>query len=117
MCVKIWEGNNFDGGWEREFGVGNYVHGIDFPNDGISSLKVRPGCHVDIWDGGLFAQTSWHVSLGPGDYDNNAFLTQGATDNAASSVKVSSSVGGNLGLYVVIEHCCTLGADSKRSDF
>ena len=90
-CVKVWDGNNFDGGWKREFGVGNYLYTDNFPNDGISSLKVMSGCHADIWDDGLFAQTSWHVSLPPGDYDNTAFLAQGAADNAASSLKVSSS--------------------------
>lgn len=56
-CVYLYEGNNFDGEWERELRVaGSYDAapvGGAFPEDELSSLKV-----VLFWEAG--ALHSWH---------------------------------------------------------
>ena len=91
ICVKIFDGDNFDGGWEREFGVGDYMYGSDFPNDALSSLKVMPGCRVDLWPSG---PTGPSDSFGPGDYNKAAFVAAGGTDNEVSSMKVRKFFGG-----------------------
>ena len=85
--MKFYDGPDFDGGWEREFGPGTYKCCSHFPGDQLSSLKVMPGCHADVWQHD--PNSGWHAAFGPGSYDLAAFKAAGASDNDASSLKVT----------------------------
>ena len=89
----MYEGDNFDGSWQKEFTLaGDYEGTQDFPNDELSSLRVGPGCEVTLWQHGLGNRTNlqgWEASFwAPGEYNKVALEAAGAITNDAGSLRV-----------------------------
>ena len=51
-----------------------------------SLILSQPQCSAQLWQHSAF--TGWSVRFSLGNYDNEAFIAAGATDNDASSIKV-----------------------------
>ncbi len=52
-----------------------------------SLILTEPACSAELWQHSAF--TGWSVTFPLGNYDNEAFLAAGASDNDASSIKVA----------------------------
>ena len=101
----MYEGDNFDGSWEREIrDAGDYnadwphlnnelnrerAGFTTFPNDELSSLRVLPGCEVKLFQKYVgSASSGWEAHFSAGEYDKNALEAAGAIANDASSLRV-----------------------------
>lgn len=51
-----------------------------------SLILSQPTCSAELWQHSAF--TGWSVTFSLGNYDNTDFISAGATDNDASSIKV-----------------------------
>jgi len=45
----VYQHNNFKG-WSKSFGIGRFNQGKDFPNDAISSYKIKDGFCVTVFE-------------------------------------------------------------------